>query len=268
MDPQEWTNDFELSDEDKQTLSKYESPLLALQGGANAARLAGSPDRVIKNLGTMDLEKLDDKQKETLHGHIAKIQGVPPNRDGYNIERPEILPEGMNWDVGLENMLRDAGHALKAPNSVVNGIAQAYTKRQIKLNEEYERNARDSDEKLKEEWGEEKWTQRVGKPNDPNNIGTIKRCLLTASKELGLDYKDEKGFPQSHLIDCLELRRNGGSIGDKAPLAKFVAWVYDKFIAEGSTLGGQTPSGQLTAEQERIKRNKELFPNTPFMHKL
>lgn len=263
---QKWTSEFELSDEDKTTLSKYESPLLALQGGANASRLSGSPDRVIKGFESLDMEKLDDKQKESVHTHIKKIQGVPDGPEGYNIERPETMPEGMEYDIGLENWFRKEVHAAGGSNALVSSLVTAWNKRGFGAHEASENQAKETEEKMLAEMGQEKFTAAFGKAGDPNQIGNVKRCLIAASKELNLDYKDDKGFPQSHLLDGLEQNRKGGRIGDKAPVMKFVNWVYNKFMATGGTEGGEAPGGHQNAEQERIANNKRDFPNSPWMH--
>ncbi len=264
---QEWTGDFELSDEDKTTLSKYESPLLALQGGANASRLSGSPDRTIEHLGKMEIDKLDPKQKETLNTHIRKINGVPDTADGYNIVRPETMPVGMKYDVDLD-WFRKEVHAAGGSNSLVNHLVAAWSKRGFDAHDTNENAAKEVEENMiKEMGGQENFEKAYGKEGDPNMIGTAKTCLLVASKELGLDYKDGQGFPQSHLIDSLELNRKGGRIGDKAPIMKFVNWVHNKFMAEGGTEEGGAPRGQQNAEQERIAKNKRDFPNSPWMHK-
>jgi hypothetical protein len=264
---QEWTNEFELSDEDKQTLSNkgYDSPLKALQGGAATIRMSGSPERTLKNLETLDLEKLDDKQKESLNTSIRKIRGVPDSPEGYNIPRPDFLPEGMKWDADLENWFRKEVHAKGGSNELVNHLVTNWTKRQLESHENMERIAKESEEKLLEEMGKEKFEAAFGKEGDPNAIGNVKRCLLAASKELGLDYKDENGFPQSHLLDCLELSRKDGQLGNRAPLAKFVNWVWNKFMAEGSTEGGRAPGGHKDPDKERIEQNKKDFPYSPWM---
>jgi len=266
---QEWTNEFELSDDDKKTLSKYESPLLALQGGANASRLAGSPDRTIKNLETLDMEKLDDAQKESLNRHMARIRGVPSSPEGYNIERPEVMPEGMEYDNDLENWFRKEIHAAGGSNALAQRLVNNWNKRQFELYDKSENVAREVEENLLKEMNgdKDKFIEAYGSREDPNRIGNVKRCLLTASKELGLDYKDGEGFPQSHLIDCLDLRRKGGRLGDKAPLLKYVNWVWNKFMAEGGTEAGGGPSGHKNLEQERIDRNKRDFPKSTFLHR-
>lgn len=267
MDPviQEWTNEFELSDEDKTTLSKYESPILALQGGANASRLSGSPDRVIKGFETLDMEKLDDKQKESVHAHIRKIQGVPDSPEGYNIERPDMMPEGMDYDVDLEGWFRKEIHACGGSNALASRLVASWNKRQFDAHETSENTAKDVEENMIKEMGKEKFTAAFGKKDDPNAIGNVKRCLIAASKELGLDYKDDQSFPQSYLLDSLNMNRKNGRIGDSAPVMKFVNWVWNKFMAEGGTEGGEAPGGHKNADQERIAKNKRDFPHSPWM---
>ena len=266
---QEWTGEFDLSDEDKTTLSNkgYDSPLKALQGGAATIRMSGSPDRTIENLGKMDIDKLDDKQKESFNTHIRKIQGVPDSPEGYNIERPEMMPEGMDYDVDLENWFRKEIHAAGGSNALVNHLVTAWNKRGFDAHEASENAAKEIEESMIKEMGKEKFAAAFGKKDDPNAIGNVKRCIMVASKELGLDYKDDKGFPQSHLLDSLNMNRKNGRLGDSAPVMKLVNWVWNKFMAEGGTEGGEAPGGHKNADQERIAKNKRDFPNSPWMHK-
>jgi len=266
---QEWTKEVEdLSDEDKETLSKYDSPLKAHQGGAHAIRMSGSPDRTIENLGTMDIENLDDKQKETLHTHMRKIRGVPDTPEGYNIVRPEVMPEGVSYDIDLENWFRKEIHAGGGSNELCARLVNAWSKRQFDAHDTSETTAKEVEEKMiKEMKGQENFETAFGKKDDPNKIGKVKTCLLVASKELKLDYKDEQGFPQSHLLDELELNRKDGRFGDKPCVMKFVLWVANKFMAEGSTLEGGAPRGQEDPEKKRIAQNKKDFPQSAWMHK-
>lgn len=265
---QEWTKEVEdLSDEDKLTLSKFDSPLKAHQGGAHAIRMSGSPDRTIENLSKMDMEKLDEKQKETLHTHMRKIRGVPDTPGGYNIERPEVMPEGMSYDVDLEDWFRKEIHAAGGSNALCSRLVNSWFKRQFDANDTNNAAAQVVEEKMiKEMKGRDNFEAAFGKEGDPNKIGYVKTCLLIASKELKLDYKDDQGFPQSHLLDALELNRKGGRFGDKAPVMKFIKWVCNKFMAEGSIVGGDAPKGHKNADAERIAKNKRDFPNSPWMH--
>lgn len=264
----EWTDEYGLSDEDKSTLSKYDTPELALEGGANAIRLSGSPDRVIKGLETIDLDKLDDSQRDALNRSIARINDVPDNPMGYDIAKPDLMPEGVQYDDGLEGWLREQAHKRGWSKASVNEFVQEWNKRQFETHEKNERAIEQVERDLIREMGERRFTAAFGKSGDPNMIGNVKRCLITASRELGLDYKDENGFPQSRLLDELEMKRKDGRIGDRASVLKFVNWVWDKYMAEGGTgVGGDGPSGYRDPERDRIERNKRDFPNTPFMHK-
>jgi hypothetical protein len=264
----EWTQEYGLSEDDKSTLSKYDTPESALEGGANAIRLSGSPDRIIKGLDTLDMDKLDDSQRQALSRNIARINGVPDSPVGYDIARPDMMPDGMQYDYGLENWLRDQAHKRGWSNASVNEFVQEWNKRQFEAHEKIERAAEQVERDMMQEMGQGRFTAAFGKNGDPNMIGNVKRCLMTASRELGLDYKDENGFPQSRLLDELEMKRKDGRIGDRASVLKFVNWVWDKYMAEGGTgSGGGGPTGYRDPERERIDKNKRDFPNTPFMHK-
>lgn len=184
---------------------------------------------------------------------LAKVQGVPDSPEGYEIKRPDQMPEGMIYDEEMENWFRKMAHSNKWTQASVNSIVQEYNKRQFERNSSYNEAVTKEEGTYRTELGEEKSLAILGKSDDPNNIGSIKRCLLVASAALGLDYKNEQGGPESKLIDCLELFGKNGCLGDKVPLSKFIAWAAERIpeVNEGTTITGASKTG-TTGKQDTL----------------
>lgn len=186
-----------------------------------------------------------DEEKAKFEQKLAKVRGVPDNPEGYQIERPAQMPEGMIYDEDMENWFKQQAHANNWTQESVSKVVAEYNKRQFDNNSTYTETVKKAEGEFRTELGEEKALQILGKANDPNNIGSIKRCLLFASAALGLDYKNEQGGPESHLIDCLDLFGKNGCLGDKIPIVKFISWAAERIpeVNEGTTITGAPSTG-------------------------
>jgi len=228
-----WLDEHDyLSDEDRETHSKYKTLADSLKGSAHAIRQVGKSVRWPDDkTSTEDRAKFDEK----LHA----FQGVPAKPEEYKIDRSG-LPEGVDYDEDLETNFRQWAHTSKAPKSVVSSMVENYNKLMLGRHEAMEKAAKEAEEEYRKELGKDA-DVKLGKPDDEESIGTIKEGLLQLSAELKLDYKDDEGNPRSRLIDDLELNRKGGRLGDKISIVKTIDYLLakSKAFSEGTTLLGE-----------------------------
>ncbi|KKK75047.1 hypothetical protein LCGC14_2877670, partial [marine sediment metagenome] len=85
---------------------------------------------------------------------------------------------------------------------------------------------------------------KIGK--EGGEPGTIKAGLIQLSEHLKMDYKDDNGDPQSHLVDALEFIRPNGAIGNMAPLVKAMDYLLNYRYAEGTTQTGDPVTATKT----------------------
>jgi len=228
--------ELSISDDDKGVLNQlnYQDINALLSGTANKERMLKQP--------RLPDEKATDEEKAKFAVHLNKYLGVPETVDGYKIERPKEMPEGMAYDEDFEREVVKLAYAKKIPSALINDLANFYNSWQIKNYTDYKKKVQnDIAEFIRDECAgsKERFTEIVGDP-DQKITGKTTKALLMLSAVCGLDYKDQQGKPQSRLIDCLELHRNGvGALGDKLPLVKVLAYIYDNFLAEGKTAAGE-----------------------------
>lgn len=220
-----------LGDEDRETLSKYESQEDALKGSANAIRQVG------KSVRFPD-DTTSDEDKGKFDTKVAEYQKVPTEAKDYVLERPKELPKGMAWDEDMEKWFRDTIHASKTPQVAAEQLFKAYCERRIGEHNIYQEVAKGSEKELREELKND-FDAWFGDPKDKESIGTIKQTVLWLSEKLGLDYKGKDDSPQSKLADCLELKRHNGCLGDMTPILKVLNLVHTLCVAEGSTVSGE-----------------------------
>lgn len=216
-----------LSDEDRQTLSKYTSQEEAMKGSAHAIRQVG------KALHMPD-ENTSDEDRAAFEARIAEYQGVPKTADAYVLDAK--LPEGTEKDEDLDKWFRTAASENKLSQKAAGKLYADWNEIMSKRYEAMETQAKETEDALRKELGKEKFEEMFGVPGNKEKIGQCKTALLHISKEIGADYTDDKKNPQSHLIDDLELVRKNGAIGDKPWIGKAFAWVYQELLKEGVTL--------------------------------
>lgn len=240
--PVNWLDAHEgLSDEDRETLSKYETHEEALKGSAHAIRQVG------KAIHLPD-ENTSEEDRTAFDAKIAAYQGVPKDAKGYELDRTGF-PEGQEYDEELETQFREWMSGVKAPKGMAAKIYAAWNEFMGKRHAALQTQAKEAEAAYRKEVGDEEFDAQIGKPGDKENIGTVKQTLLALSAMLKMDYKDKKGDPQSHLIDCLELNRKNGALGDKIPILKVVNWMHQNFFAEGKTFSGDLMQrGEATSE--------------------
>ena len=95
----------------------------------------------------------DDKTRSTFFNRL----GRPENPDGYEFTRPE-LPEGANYDEGMENDFRIEAHKLGLTKTQAEGVYNHFTGQILAANDKIQDQAEQARNKaiddLKDAWGD------------------------------------------------------------------------------------------------------------------
>lgn len=158
-----WVNDYEFSDDSKNILSKFETPGKAFEAHVNLEKLRGR---------SISLPKDDapPEEKTKRLGEIYGKLGRPDTPDGYKLEKPTELPDGLQWSDETAGEFKKIAHSLGLNQTQMDTLVKFDTARQIKsvemargAKQEAEGN-RAAEEKaktdkalgeLKKEWGED-----------------------------------------------------------------------------------------------------------------
>ena len=233
-----WLDDHGyLSDEDKQTLSKYKTQQEAIEATVHSTKKFTEYDDKLKSAVNWPGKETSEEDKASFDSKMATYRGVPTKPEDYKFDRSKT-PEGVPYDEGLEAWFRGKMHEAGASQKTAESVYNAWTEMQIKNHQVAEKVATDGEKALIDKYGED-FDVKFGKPGDKENIGTIKQTLLQLSNLLGMDYKDKDKNPQSRLLDALELTRTGGRFGDKPEIAVLADWLHENFFAEGKSHFGQ-----------------------------
>ena len=231
-----WLDEHDyLGDDDKKTLSKYTSQEDANKGAANAIRQVG------KSVSFPD-DKTSKEDRAAFDTKMHVYRGVPDKKEGYEFDRSTI-PEHINYDQELEDGLRQLATDKHISKSVAADIHGFYTKMMLDRHGAMEKLAKEAEQGLKDD-PDFDFDVKIGK--EGGEPGTIKAGLTQLSEQLKMDYKDENGDPQSHLVDALEFIRPNGAIGNMAPLVKAMDYLLNYRYAEGRTDTGDPVAATKT----------------------
>lgn len=225
-----------LSDEDRDFYTKKNYPDLAtaLKSSADTGRKVG------KSVHWPD-DKTSDEDRTSFDAKVHEYQGVPKTKEEYKFERGDI-PDDM-YDNELEDNFRQWCKDHNVSQTKATGMHKAWSALMMSRHQAIEDVAKKAEEDYRKELGKDA-DMVLGKPGDEKNIGKVKETLIQLSKLLKMDYNDDKGNPQSQLLDALELRGKNGSLGDRPAIAKVIYWVHKNFFAEGKTFAGEPLTGK------------------------
>lgn len=146
--------ELRFSNEGKDRLERFDDP-----GG-----LAKSYIELEQRTGTMvnvPGENSTDEQKAEFY---AKL-GRPEKPEGYEIARPENLPEGLPYDEVLEGKIKQVAHGAGVTQSQLAALAKVFNDYGVEtFNTALEANKKLNDERwanLKMEWGENKTKENI-----------------------------------------------------------------------------------------------------------
>jgi len=246
-----------LSDDDKQTLSKYDTQQAAIEATVHSTRKFAEYDEQIKSAVHFPDDTTSDEDKTKFNEKVAVYQGVPDKAENYVLARPEKLPEGMAWDEGLEKWFRDKMAATKTPQSIASQLFNDYCERMVGQHTDYQGIAKKAEKELRDEIHDDGMLAWFGDSKDKENIGSIRQTVLKLSELLKLDYKGEDGSPQSKLADCLELQRKNGCQGDMIPILKVLNFCHEHYFKEGASMSGELAKTK-TEEGEGVFAFKDM----------
>jgi len=188
-----------------------------------------------------DLSTLTEEQRGELHSRMNSLKTVPENAEGYEIERPQEMPDGLDYDETFEAALRDFAHQRGWENKDVQEVADFFnTGVMAAHNRLTEAQAKASAQ------AENEFKLMCG-PHFKEKIKGVGTALAHISEELGLSYTDKQGNSRSKLLDCFDAIETGQSpdtsfeikqIGNKIPVLQAFSWVYEKFLREAEPIGG------------------------------
>ena len=221
-----------LSDENRELFTKKNYPDIgtALNSSADTFRMVG------KSVRFPD-EKSTDEDRAAFDAKIHAYQGVAEKPEDFEFDRSSI-PEHIEYDEDMDGMLRQWGIDKKVPKSAVTDLHALYSKAMLARHEAMETKAKEAEDGLRKEMGKD-FEVVFGKEGDEKNIGTLKTGLMQLSKDLKLDYKDDEGNLQSHLLDSLEFVGKKGSAGNNPHLAKAMSYLLNYRYAEARTQTGE-----------------------------
>jgi len=227
---------------------------------ANFAKKFDSPDAMCKSgyeleqkLGHSfrlpdDLSSLTDEQKATLHERVRSLRNIPETADGYEITRPEKMPEGMPYNEALETAFKAFAFERGWDAADVNELAGWFNNSLISMFE-----AKRNDLVKAANEAERDYRIKCGADYDVKMKGITKLRMHVAEHE-GLTYTNDKGELCSELDDALDaVGINGKVLGNNPAIMKMLSYIYETFRreadppdVEGGLEGGKLPEGWVT----------------------
>jgi len=199
----EWLDQYELADEERNALSKYDSPEAAIKGAANAQKMLGNSIRLPK--------EDDDNRDETIADIKAKIGlTAPESPDEYDFEIPEDIPADQDYLATV----REAAHKAGITNEQLKTLVESnneFVAARLKAQQDQTQQA---EQQLKSEFGDQ-FDQKME---------LTKRWLMNeGGKEL-----------------AEELEATG--LGNNPNLIRFLFKNAEKIEGEGSTVASDSPA--------------------------
>jgi hypothetical protein len=117
-------------------------------------KLKGDTEGMVRIPG----EDSSDEDRTSFRGNVNKFLGVPENVAGYEITKPNDLPEGMEYDDTLSDKMLETLHKHNAPKELVHALFGTFNEYHAGLQTEFNTFRKDASEKdlnsLKELWGD------------------------------------------------------------------------------------------------------------------
>ncbi len=163
---------------------------------------------------------------------FRKALGIPESPDGYEIKRPEKLPEGMEYDVLLEKGFKEEAFKLGITPTVAKGLFDWYMSREIGMYSGINKIIADNKEKavntLKDIWHGDTYAE---------NIEKTSRTFFESLKRLS---------PPAGLVDIAE------ELKETAFSNPAIVWYFSKVfdLVSIDKLGGGSPSGGKNSSGE------------------
>lgn len=209
-----WLDNYELEEDQRETLSKYKSEADAIKGAAEAQKMLGRSIRMPKD------DMPDEERQAWLAETRAKLGlAAPESADEYELD----LPDDAQVDETFVAEMRNAAHEAGIAKEQFPALAKAYQGYVDKMLTAREQETQQALESLKQEF-----------PDFENKLTLAQRWMMNAG---GNDL-------------ATELEKTG--MGNNPNLIRFLFANAEKFEAEGSTIssGGQTaPDAGFLSDQ-------------------
>lgn len=99
----------------------------------------------------------EDADEQERVAFLSKL-GVPETKDGYELQQPQDLPKGMEYDRETETWFRDKAHELGLSKNQAEQLYAEFNDRQVKAftttQAERERKRKETEEALREQYGD------------------------------------------------------------------------------------------------------------------
>lgn len=164
-----------------------------------------------------------EKSTPEEHAAFRKALGIPEAPDGYKLDRPKDMPEGMQYDELLEKTFRETAHKLNLSPAMVAGLYEMYNAREIAIYNGIEKFKVDNREKavntLKDTWKQayeenkakatRTFFETVKKLNPPEALGGVE-AIQKAFDESGFGDDPVIVWYFSQLHDLVSIDKLGG----------------------------------------------------------
>lgn len=206
--------------------------------------------RKMENVIERPAADASDEVKAEFHKSLISELGVPESAEGYDLSRPEDLPEGIGWDEGLATGMQAIFKEQGVPKSIAENIFKAYTAANLPKAIEARDVERGKQEALK-----------ASLPGD--KLAEFTRVALKAINEYGDDglkklLKDAKVF--DNAADLNLLARSGFDV-ENLQLWNRIGQAQ----LPAKVLSGGSPGQGGISDKEAALRKR--YPNSPSMWK-
>lgn len=172
-------------------------------------------------------ESLDNYRKQLTE--YRKAIGVPESPDGYKIEPPAKLPDGVQWDKNVAAAFSALAHKHNIPSSAVQEMIAFDIQRQAAMTQRFSKSVSEKIEsgrhELQQEW----------KGDFETNIGLAKEAARASGIK---DIEQDPGFTSPGMV-------------------KFAAWV-GKILQEDRSIRGDS---QIASSANGITKAKAIITN-------
>ncbi len=188
-----WSGEYELGEGVGAQLGKFKSVEDALNGYGNLEKLQGRSISLPKD------DASDEDKAKRMSEIYAKL-GRPEKAEGYAIEKPVDMPEGLQWSdeaaAAVKTMAHDIGLSQPQMNALVafdierqKGWVEKHKAAQAELADKQNDEAASAIATLKAKWGESKYEE--------NKAGAEKACMKHGGEAVvkALDKSGLKNHP-------------------------------------------------------------------------
>lgn len=212
----------------------------------------------LENVIQKPADDADETVKANYRAELAKAAGAPDDKSGYELYKPESLPEGMEWSEDLEAGYRELFAQLKVPKDTALALSKHFADSAIAnyttIMDEDKKAASERNDAAQREFDEGCAKLRTEQPGDKLALFTrtsLKAIEKYGSKELTDKLKEAKMY--ENATDLTKWRDTGVSL---ATLRLFANVGND--MNDAGLLGRRNVPN--AAENDKLAK---MYSNTP-----